>query len=76
MRKDKALAALLVILLAYSAFATWEWRKAEESRDKAIDYLEGTANHAAMCLEQSVHIAHLLEENASDETLVSVVVRA
>lgn len=71
MKKDKILAALLVALLVYSAFATWEWYEAGKSRDRALGYLEGTANHAAICLEQSGVISNLLDENASDETLLA-----
>ncbi len=69
MRRDKILAALLVVLLAHSAFATWKWQGAEKSKDNAIDDLEGLANHAAICLEQSGVISYLLDKNASDETL-------
>ena len=71
MRRDKILAALLVVLLAYSAFATWNWQEAEKSKNSAINYLEGTANHAAICLEQSRFISYLLDENASDEPLLA-----
>ncbi|WP_297477945.1 hypothetical protein [Thermococcus sp.] len=69
MKKDKILAALLVALLVYSAFATWKWYEVGKSRDRALGYLEGTANHAAMCLEESGVISYLLDKNASDETL-------
>jgi len=71
MHRDKILAALLVILLAYSAFATWKWHEVRKSRDKAVDYLDGTANHAAICLGQSRFISYILDENASDETLLA-----
>ena len=69
MHRDKILAALLVVLLAYSSFATWKWRETEKSKDNAIDDLEGLANHAAICLEQSGVVSYLLDKNASDETL-------
>ena len=69
MHRDKILVALLVVLIVYSSFATWKWQEAEKSKDNAIDDLEGLANHAAICLEQSRFISYLLDENASDETL-------
>ena len=69
MHRGKILAALLVVLLAYSSFATWKWRETEKSKDNAIDDLEGLANHAAICLEQSGEVSYLLDKNASDETL-------
>ncbi|WP_010477511.1 hypothetical protein [Thermococcus zilligii] len=69
MRRNKILAALLVVLLVYSGFATWKWQKAEKSKEKTLSYLEGTANRAAMCLEESGVVSYLLDKNASDETL-------
>ena len=60
-----------MIPLVYASFATWKWREAEGSRYKALSYLEGTANHAASCFEQSGVVSHLLDENASDETLLA-----
>ena len=71
MRRDKILAALLVVLLVYSAFTTWKWQGAEKSKDNAIDDLEGLANHEAICLEQSGVVSYLLDKNASDETLLA-----
>lgn len=71
MKKDKILAAMLVVLLVYASFATWKWRETEKAKDNAINDLEEVASSEMKCFEASGILVLLAEENASNAALIS-----